>query len=289
MKTRGSHTADTSAAQRAYHTLYASEPKVFDDPFAIQLTSPIWRFWLKNKWIIRFVESKYAWAMPVIAHHAARSRYVEERLDAQMKEGVTQYVLLGAGMDSFVLRRPELSGKLIVFEVDHPGTQSRKRKRMKKLGIAEPNNVKYVPVDFEKDLLSEKLSGAGFRTDKKTLFSWLGVVAYLTESGIRATLKEISKIAAPDSELIFDTFYRSALTVGQETVTGKKLFRSAEKKGEPMITAHDPEDLKRLFSGTGFELIRVVSPEDLFSMWFAGRKDGLKPWEYVYLVCARVQ
>ncbi|NOX84753.1 MAG: class I SAM-dependent methyltransferase [Chlorobi bacterium] len=289
MKKRGSRTADTSAAQRAYHTLYASEPKVFDDPFAIQLTGPAWRFCLKNKWIVRFIERQYDWTMPIIGHHVARSRYVEEQLDKLLEKGFTQYVLLGAGMDSFVFRRPELSGKLAVFEIDHPGTQTRKRDRLKKLGIPEPRNVKYIAVDFEQDSLTEKLSETGFQADEKTLFAWLGVVPYLTEASILTTLKDIAKTVARGSELIFDVLYRSAFTQGKGTMTGRKLFRSTERKGEPMITGYDPDDLKRLLPETGFELTCVVSPDDFTNMWFTGRKDGLKPWKYTYVVRARVK
>ena len=289
MKKKGSRTADTSAAQRAYHTLYASEPKVFNDPFAIRLTNPFWRFCLKNKWIAGLIEHHYDWIIPMIGHHVARSRYVEERLDKLVAEGFTQYVLLGAGMDSFAFRRPELEEKLTVYEIDHPGTQMRKHKRIQKLGITVPANVKYVPVDFEKDFLSEKLLAAGFQTNKKTLFAWLGVVPYLTEESILGTLKDISKITVTGSELIFDTLYRSAFTKGKGTMTGKKLFRPTRKKGEPMISGHDPEDLKKLLPEAGFELTGVVSPEDFTRMWFNGRKDALKPWKYSYVVRARVK
>jgi len=289
MKKKGSHTADTSAAQRAYHTMYASEPKVFNDPFAIQLTSFSWRFCLKNKWIVGFIEKEYDWIMPMIAHHVARSRYTEERLDELIKKGFTQYVLLGAGMDSFVFRRPELSAKLTVYEIDHPGTQAKKRQRMKKLGLAEPANVNYIPVDFEKDSLTEKLAGAGFNKNEKTLFAWLGVVPYLTEPAIRSTLKELSTLAASGSELIFDTMYRDALTRGKGTITGKKLFRLTEKKGEPMITGYDPDELKKLLPETGFQLAEVVSPDDFIDKWFTRRKDGLKPWKYVYVARAVVK
>ena len=144
-------------------------------------------------------------------------------------------------------------------------------------------------VDFEKDFLSEKLLAAGFQTNKKTLFAWLGVVPYLTEESILGTLKDISKITVTGSELIFDTLYRSAFTKGKGTMTGKKLFRSTRKKGEPMISGHDPEDLKKLLPEAGFELTGVVSPEDFTRMWFNGRKDALKPWKYSYVVRARVK
>ena len=289
MKKRRSRTADTSAAQRAYHTLYASGPKVFDDPYAIQLTSSVWRFCLKTKWIVRLIEKEYDWIIPVVAHHVARSRYTEDRLDELVEKGFSQYVLAGAGMDSFVLRRPELSERLTIFEIDYPGTQSVKRKRIKKRGLAEPDNVKYIPVDFEKDPLTEKLKDAGFRRDEKTLFAWLGVVPYLTESAFRSALKEFSAIAAPGSEIIFDAMYNSALVQGKVTKTGQKLFRSAKKAGEPMITGYDPEDLERILPETGFQLAEVVSPDDFESMWFTHRKDGLKPWKYTYVARAKVK
>lgn len=289
MKKKGSRTADTSAAQRAYYSLYTSGPKVFDDPFAIQLTSPIWRFCLKNKWIVRFIERGYDWVKPMIAHHVARSRYVEECLEELVKKGFTQFVLLGAGMDSFVFRRPDLSEKLTVFEIDHPATQFRKRERMRKQGIAEPGNVRYIPVDFEKDSLAEKLTDAGFKSNEKALFSWMGVVPYLTEASIMSTLKDLSKIAVPGSELIFDVLYNSAFTQDKWTVTEKKLFRSAKRKGEPMITGYEPDDLKRILQETGFEVTDIISPDDFTEMWFAGKKERLKPWKYTYVARAKVK
>ncbi len=289
LKDRGSRSAETSAAQRALHTLHGRDPKIFEDPFAVELAGPM------GKWFIRprpmavwLFEKAFPWVMPMIAHHLARARYVEERLDQLTGEGLAQYVLLGAGMDSFAFRRPDLADTLTVFEIDHPGTQKRKRRRLGKLGWPEPSHVRYVAVDFETEALRDALMRSGFNSGQLSLFAWMGVIPYLTRESIVATLEDVAECATPGSEIVFDTMDRAALTKGKNTPGGRKMFRAAVRMGEPMISGFDPPEISQLLAVAGFEMLEIVTPEAFTKLWFEGRSDGLAPWEYVYVVRARV-
>lgn len=224
----------------------------------------------------------------MVGHHLARARYLEERLDQLLDQGLRQYVLLGAGMDSFALRRPELADRLTVFEVDHPGTQRRKRARLKKLAVTEPAHVRYLPVDFETEALREALLGGGFRRDALTLFGWMGVAPYLTEESILSTLRDAAACSSSGSEIVLDTLDRGALTDDRRSRVDRRFFRAAKRMGEPMISGFDPPDVDKLLAAAGLEAVEVVTPEAFRERWFAGRPDRLRPWERVYVVRARV-
>ncbi len=288
MKDRGSRSAETSAAQRALHTLHGRDPKIFEDPFALELAGPMGKWFLRPRPMAWLIEAALPWMMPMIAHHLARARYVEERLDQLTGEGLAQYVLLGAGMDSFVFRRPDLADTLTVFEIDHPGTQKRKRRRLGKLGWREPSHVRYVAVDFETEALRDALMRSDFNRGQLSLFAWMGVIPYLTPESIVATLKDVAECAAPGSEIVFDTMDRAALTDGKDTPGGRRMFRAAARMGEPMITGFDPPEISQLLAAAGFETLEIVTPEAFTKLWFEGRSDGLVPWEWVYVVRARV-
>jgi methyltransferase (TIGR00027 family) len=288
MRPEGSRTAESSAAQRALHTLHAHEPKIFTDPFALGLAGPTWRWIVGPRPMARLFEKTYGWLMPMVGHHLARARYVEERLDVLRQDGLRQYVLLGAGMDSFALRRPELSSELAVFEVDHPGTQSWKRARLEKLGHGEPSHVEYVGVDFETESLAEGLQRSDFNREALTLFAWMGVIPYLTEESIIATLRDVAMNAPSGSELVFDTLDRAAFVEGKKKPVGRKMFAATEKWGEPMLTGYDPPELEGLLAEAGLTLVEVMSPAEFTDRWFSERADRLEPWEHMYVVRARV-
>ncbi len=247
-----------------------------------------------GKWFVRprpmawLIERAFPWMMPMIAHHLARARYVEERLDKLASEGLAQYVLLGAGMDSFAFRRPDLADTLTVFEIDHPGSQKRKRWRLGKLGWPEPSHVNYVAVDFEREALRDALMRSDFNSGQLSLFAWMGVIPYLTRESIVATLGDVAECAAPGSEIVFDTMDRAALTKGKNTPGGRKMFRAAARLGEPMITGFDPPEISRLLADAGLETLEIVTSEEFTKLWFEGRSDGLIPWEWVYVVRAKV-
>lgn len=205
MKDEGSRTAEFSAAQKALHTLHGDDPKIFVDPFALGLSGP------RLKWVVGprpmawLFQRLFSWTLPLTAHNLVRSQYVEARLDKLLDAGLEQYVILGAGMDSFALRRKDLTERLVVFEIDHPRTQAAKRQRIAAMGWSEPDNVTYVPIDFERQTLLEALNQTGFDGGKLTLFSCMGVIQYLTEESIVATMADVAAAAASGSEIAFNT------------------------------------------------------------------------------------
>jgi methyltransferase (TIGR00027 family) len=289
LREAGSRSAGTSALQRALHTLHADDPKIFEDAFALDLAGPLLKWFVGPRPMASLLQALFPWMMPMVAHHLARARYVEERLDQLVDQGLRQYVLLGAGLDSFAFRRPDLADRVAVFEIDHPGTQARKRRRLRKLGWKEPSNVTYLAVDFEREALRDALARGGFKRGELTLFAWMGVLPYLTEESITSTLQDVAARSAPGSEIAFDTLDRAAFPEGRATRAGRNMFRAAERMGEPMITGFDPPEIREQLAATGFETLDVVTPEMFKERWFAGRPDRLAPWAYVYVVRARVR
>ena len=158
---RASKTAEAVAAARAAHFFY-DDPIVFRDPFAIQLTSPIWRTIVNNRFLHWLVIVKLLSLLrPIHGWVLARARYNEEQLDKAIAKGIKQYVIIGAGLDSFVLRRPELADKLKVFELDHPASQEIKRQRLLDITGSIPKNLVFVPVDFKKATIADALRVKG--------------------------------------------------------------------------------------------------------------------------------
>jgi methyltransferase (TIGR00027 family) len=196
---------------RAAHLLLDDPPKIFEDTFALRLCG------CENEAALRVQLDQVAaeiarssspdFAQIALRHLRisviVRSRYVEDELDRAIKRGVSQYVILGAGLDSFAYRRSDVAKVLRIFEVDHPATQAWKRERLQDLGVASPDNLAFVPVDFEKQSLVERLLKGGYRSDAAAVFSWLGVVVYLTSDAIFGTLRTIASLAL-GTEIIFE-------------------------------------------------------------------------------------
>ena len=288
MATKVSHTSESSAAQRAMHTLYAHPPKIFEDPYALELAGPRWKrllssrpiAWLLDRWLLR-------WTKPMMALHVARARYTEDCVDAALESGLAHYVILGAGMDSFSLRRLDLDGTLTVFEVDLPGTQAAKRARLAECGLSEPPHTRYVPVDFETDSLVESLLAAGLDREAPTLFSWLGVQPYLTRDAIANTLGAAAELSAPGSEFICDIMDHRALNEGMTYVPMKRTVEFSTKRGEPFVTGLEPAEFEEILARAGWEVAELLDAEAQEARWFAERKDGLTALKYFYIVRAR--
>lgn len=288
MNRRASRTAEASAAGRALHALHGREPKVFNDDLALTLAGPKWRLLLGSKPMAWLVEHYlFAWAMPLVGLHLVRARYSEDHLEAMLPQ-VLHYVVLGAGMNSFAARRPDLAKTLTVWELDHAGTQTTKKRRLVKAGL-EPTHVRYVTVDFEVESVREALHRTGFPSDEMALFSWTGVTYYLTIEAVRQTLRSVASAAASGSEIIFDVIDKSIVGKGAETETGRRLRRWAKRQGEEILTGLDASDVESLLAETGFELAEVVDAAELRRRYFQGQPEWIVPWEHCYLVRARVR
>ena len=204
---------------------------------------------------------------------AMRSRFTEDALDAAVKSGVSQLVILGAGLETFAYRSP-YGNALRIFEVDYPATQAWKRHRLAEAEIAIPNWLTFAPVDFESESLPEGLASAGFDPGRQTFFTWLGVVPYLTQDAIWATLSFIAGISG-GSHVIFD--YRDPPETMDEDVRKyhDQLARRVAALGESWITYFEAEPLRQKLLGLGFLEVEDLRPGQLVNRYFPGRGNQL--------------
>jgi methyltransferase (TIGR00027 family) len=235
----------------------------------------------------RWLARAQPWQRYMRAQMVVRSRYVEDALRMGVAAGLRQYVLLGAGLDTFAYRNPYESAELHVYEVDHPATQAWKRQLFAAAGLTPPASLRFVPVDLERDVLDAALSRGDFRCEQPTLFAWLGVVPYLTPWAIEATLRVIVGLA-PGSGVIFD--------YGEPPGALPPLWRGAYDAaaarvaalGEPWITFFEPADLARQLHALGFAEVHDLDGSEINGRYFAQRGDGLRASPRSHLVYAAV-
>ncbi|HEY4123562.1 MAG TPA: class I SAM-dependent methyltransferase [Rhizomicrobium sp.] len=278
---RPSLTAQGAALHRAAHQLI-DEPPVFADPLALRIIGP------EAEAEIRAGGERHALktAARMRAFLAVRSRYTEDCFAEAMARGLEQYVVLGAGLDTFAYRAP--SAGLRIFEVDHPATQQWKRERLKGAAISIPETLAYAPVDFERETLDEGLGRAGFDFAKPAFFAWLGVVPYLTRDAIMATLGFVARDLKPQSEILFD--YAEPLE-GREPSGSQAIAELAKRVaeiGEPLRSFFTPYDLERDLRALGFSTIENADTAMLNARYFAGRDDGLALGGAAHIMRARV-
>jgi methyltransferase (TIGR00027 family) len=264
---RPSRTALRVAMRRAAHQLYDAEPLVLNDPFAVPILG---REYLPEIERTQFKRNK-PHSVSLRAHMVVRSRYAEDLLAQAVARGVTQYVLLGAGLDTFAHRNPY--PQLHVFEVDHPATQQWKRDLLVANNIAVPASLTYVPVDFEHQQLAAQLAAAGFDTTRPAFFAWLGVVPYLTSAAFRSTLSLIA--ASPEgSGVVMDYGQpRSALPF-LEQLAHDSLSARVQLAGEPFQLFFTPSEMAAELSG--FRDPEDLGAPQLNQRYLASRKDNLK-------------
>jgi methyltransferase (TIGR00027 family) len=207
----------------------------------------------------------------------ARARFIEDLVAEQAARGVDQYVLLGAGLDTFVQRRPELAARLSVFEIDQPGTQAWKRQRLVALGYGVPDRLKLVPVDFEAgDRWSQKLSAAGFDARRPAVVTSTGVSMYLTREAIMAMLREVAAFAA-GSTFVMSFLLPLAMAEAAVRPGLEMAEKGARASGTPFISFFLPEQVMAMAREAGFRAARHVSAADLAERYFKNRPDGLRP------------
>ena len=175
--------------------------------------------------------------------------------------GTKQYVILGAGMDTFAFREPEFLSKYRVFEVDHPLTQADKLERIARAGWTVPDNLTFVPVDFTKDGLTERLIAAGFDPSVKSFFSWLGVTYYLSTEAIDTMLCALSSLCADGSTLAFDYPDENFFDAPEKRV--QNTIMMAKAGGEPMQSAFSYSALEKLPETHGFLIYELLTPDDI--------------------------
>ncbi|WP_455500144.1 class I SAM-dependent methyltransferase [Gemmiger sp.] len=190
-----------------------------------------------------------------------RAAYTEQALKTAVMTGTKQYGILGAGLDTFAFRETEFVSKHKVFEVDRPPAQADKRARIARAGWAIPKNLTFVPVDFTKDSLTERLLACGFDPVAKTFFSWLGVTYYLSEKAIDTTLAALSGLCADGSTLVFDYPDENFFTAPERRVQNTLMM--AKAGGEPMQSAFSYPVLEKLLEKHGFLIYELLTPDDI--------------------------
>jgi len=262
-------TAVRVALWRAMHVQIDSPPHIIDDVLGLQLAAP------EEGWRQRPDMEPQA-TRGFRAGVVARARYVEDLVTTQAAQGIDQYVLLGAGLDTFAQRRPDVAAQLRVFEVDQPGTQQWKRERLEALGLGVPSWLHLVPVDFEAgQSWWDRLAAHGFDTTRPAVVASTGVSMYLTREANLATLRQIAQLA-PGSTLALTFLLPLELIDEEERPFHQMLHERARASGTPFISFFHPDELIALTREAGFREATHVSTAELNARYFSGRADGLE-------------
>jgi methyltransferase (TIGR00027 family) len=260
-----SKTALSVALRRAAHQLHDS-PIVFNDPVAVPILGAEYQAHLRRTPL----RADRPFSTALRAFLVARSRYAEDNLNRAVERGVKQYVLLGAGLDTFAHRNP--FPQLRVFEVDHPATQQWKRELLQRNLIAIPESLSYTPVDFERQSLAEQLRDAGFDRTAPAFFAWLGVVPYLTLEAFRSTLSFITGQPA-GSGVVLDYGQPREVLPRLEQLMHDSLASRVEKAGEPFRLFFTPPEMAAELSR--FHALEDLGAVEINARYFAGRSDQL--------------
>ncbi|MFB8131397.1 class I SAM-dependent methyltransferase [Streptomyces mirabilis] len=263
-------TAVRVALWRAMHVRVDSPPHVIEDEIGLRLAAPD-EGWRRRPDMDPRGTSGFRAAI------VARARFIEDLVAEQAGHGVAQYVVLGAGLDTFAQRRPEIAARLRVFEIDQPGTQSWKRRRLIELGYGIPDWLRLVPVDFEAGAdWWEQLSDAGFDPGRPTVVACTGVTMYLTKDATAATLRRLA-LLAPGSTLAMTFMLPAALVDDADRPALEATEPQARAAGTPFISFYAPQEMLALARDAGFKDVHHVSGTVLAARYFADRTDGLRP------------
>jgi methyltransferase (TIGR00027 family) len=265
---RRSRTVEIPAIMRALHQTIDDDPKILTDPIAPRLIAAD-----DQGWLAPLLDHPFAtqWR----AGFALRARYVEDCLAEGVQCGVKQYVILGAGLDTFAYRQPSWGDSLGIYEVDDLTTQQWKGDRLRVAGVAIPSNLRFVPIDFESISIADALESAGFAFDAKTLCSWIGVTQYLTPHALEATFQFVLSLPR-SSEIVFSFILPQDAVSGIEAEAVMLAAQRAAEVGEPWLTRFHADELRVKLQTMGFSQIVHLTPEAARARYFGNRHDGLK-------------
>jgi methyltransferase (TIGR00027 family) len=273
---------ESSAARvalwRALHVELDAPPYVLDDRVGLQLVAP------DPDWRQRPDMNEYA-TSGVRASIVARARYIEDLVAERAQHGVDQYVLLGAGVDTFAQRRPEIASRITVFEIDQPQPQAWKQQRLAELGFGPPDWLRFVPVNFEVNSWWERLLDNGFDANRPAVVASLGVSMYLTREATTATLNQTSALA-PGSTLAMTFIQPLELVAPEERALHQATNAAARASGTPFISYYAPDGILEMARDAGFATVQHVTADDYTERYFANRSDGLRPFTTEELLVA---
>jgi methyltransferase (TIGR00027 family) len=270
-----SRTAFGTAYMRAAHQLLDASPRILDDPIIVTL--------LGQQAVERIIRSPGQYQTPerrgLRAHVVLRSRFAEDRLAIAVQRGVTQFVILGAGLDTFALRQPVWAQQLRIIEVDHSGTQATKQGLLKIAGLAVPENVTFAAIDFEHETLREGLVRHSVSFDQPIFFSWLGVTMYLNETAIDSVLHTIAQ---------FPTGTEVVLTFARADGPPSPFDRRSAELGEQWLSYFTPDTMEAKLRNSGFSDVDFLTASEAEAMYFQTTGGSLPAPQRTNIVSARV-
>jgi len=269
IEAQASKTALRVALRRAAHQVQDERPLVFDDPLAVRILGPAYAEEIRRT----PNAAKRPYSAGLRAFMVARARLAEDTLAVAVRElGARQYLVLGAGLDTFACRNPYAAVR--VFEVDHPATQAWKLEMLREAAIVPPESAAFVAVDFERDSLEEMLRVAGFDEAAPTVTAWLGVVPYLTMEAFRATMRLLARLPA-GSAVVFDYSQPREVLSEREQLMLDSMAARVAQAGEPFQLFFTPEKLAGELAALGMRVVEDLGSAELTARFFAGRTDGL--------------
>ena len=272
---RPSRTAEYAAAIRALH-MRRVVPPVFSDPMAVTMCGPFWRSITGSKVLSLIVVDGLLGRIASIGPAViVRARYGEERVEQAVRKGVRQYVIIGAGYETFAMRRTDLMEHLAVYELDQAATQDEKRRRMDRAGIAEPPGVRYVSVNLEEEDPCTALARTDFDFTLPALCSWFGVTYYVSQASITDTLGRIAAGLAPGSSVMFDYLAEPVAPEWQSLRDRCAAF--VARRGEPWVSNFDPNTLPDYLGEAGFPELHHLKPNEIGARYFSGNHDITYP------------
>lgn len=262
------HTAVRVALWRALHVQIDPKPHVFADEIGEKLVED--KNWRERP------DMAPEFSKSMRASVTGRARFIEDMIEEQINQGVTQYVILGAGLDTFAQRRPEFATSLHIFEVDQPGPQAWKKKRLAEIGLPTPDSLHFVPVDFEAgQSWFEQLESSGFDLEKPAFVVSTGVSMYLTKEANLATFQQIARFA-PNSTFATTFMLSLNLLDAKEKSIMEYVMMKAAESGTPFLSLLSPSEILAMAKKAGFKDSKYVSADDIYQRYFADRSDGLR-------------
>lgn len=260
------HTAIRTALWRALHMEIDPPPHIFTDNLAAKLVG-------EKNWRDR-PDMEPNFSKQMRASITGRARFIEDLVEKMAQKEKIQYVILGAGLDTFAQRREKLLQRVEVFEVDEASTQEWKKKRLKELALPMPKELHFVSVDFEKESWWDKLIKSGLDLSKPTAIVSTGVSMYLSKEANLATLKQVSKLA-PGSTFAMTFMLSLELLEGPEKSIMEFVMQKAAEASTPFLSLFKPEEILELAKEAGFKKVQYVSGQDIYQRYFSGRPDAL--------------
>jgi methyltransferase (TIGR00027 family) len=279
-------TAMGTALMRAIHTRL-DRPPLIDDPWGDRLILGDERDAMLAVVDAQDLDAALR-AHPSYGTVILRTRYAEDALADAIARGICQYVIVGAGMDSFALRRPPFARDLEIFELDHPATQEFKVRRLADCQIALPPGLHLVAADLSETGLDAALATSPFRSDGSAFFSWLGVTPYLTSDANLATLRAIAACASAASELVFSYIDQRIFDHPAEPSPIQEARAALASAGEPWVSGFHPDQLAGDLRGAGLELVEDLGPQELHARYCNHRADSLTPSPSTHVARARI-